>query len=145
MAGDSPPYRSVASKPIIIQHPQGVVPKRATLRGWRLTRAMFSECYRRLCDFAVDYPKAFNFLELHHHAPYLDEESRSCDMIVELYGPPGSGKSTFARALANRLCARGYDAEVVLPVSQGPAVLPVNTRNRLVRGSSFGQNLLANA
>ena len=37
------PYRSVASKPIIIQHPQGVVPKRATLRGWRLTRAMFSE------------------------------------------------------------------------------------------------------
>src|SRR5205823_2963839 len=41
--------------------------------------------------------------------------------IVELYGPPGSGKSTFARALANRLCARGHDAEVVLPVSQGPA------------------------
>lgn len=45
-------------------------------------RMMFFECYRRLCRFAIDHPRAFNFLELHHHAPYLDEESRSCDMLV---------------------------------------------------------------
>ena len=38
-----PPYRGASSKPIIMQHPQGVVPKRATARGWRLTRAIFSE------------------------------------------------------------------------------------------------------
>ena len=38
-----PPFRSVAVKPIIIQHPRGEVPKRAKPRGWRLTRATFSE------------------------------------------------------------------------------------------------------
>jgi hypothetical protein len=38
-----PPFRSVAAKPIIIQHPRGEVPKRAKPRGWRMTRAMFSE------------------------------------------------------------------------------------------------------
>lgn len=38
-----PPYRSVQVKPIIIKHPPGEVPKRAKPRGWRITRAMFSE------------------------------------------------------------------------------------------------------
>lgn len=45
-------------------------------------RAMFSECYRRLCAFAVNQPRAFNFLELHHHERYLDAESRACDALV---------------------------------------------------------------
>jgi len=38
-----PPFRSGASKPIIMKHPRGETPKRATPRGWRLTRALFSE------------------------------------------------------------------------------------------------------
>jgi hypothetical protein len=38
-----PPFRGNAVKPIIMQHPRGEVPKRATARGWRLTRSMFSE------------------------------------------------------------------------------------------------------
>ena len=45
-------------------------------------RSQFSECYRRLCTFALNFPKAFNFLELHHHAPYLDAQSRLCDEQV---------------------------------------------------------------
>jgi RecA/RadA recombinase len=35
-------------------------------------------------------------------------------MIVELFGPPGSGKTTFARALTARLRERGYVAELKL-------------------------------
>lgn len=41
-------------------------------------------------------------------------------MIVELFGPPGSGKTTFAHALAKRLRDGGYSAEVVR--SYRPAV-----------------------
>ncbi|MER8486312.1 AAA family ATPase [Mesorhizobium sp. M1322] len=35
-------------------------------------------------------------------------------MIIEIFGPPGSGKTTFAHALARRLCGDGYHAKVVL-------------------------------
>lgn len=45
-------------------------------------RAQFHECWRRLCGFAMQHPKAFVFLELHHHAPYLDEQSRAADLTV---------------------------------------------------------------
>lgn len=35
-------------------------------------------------------------------------------MIIELFGPPASGKTTFARALAAQLQQRGYAADLVL-------------------------------
>ncbi|UVK49463.1 AAA family ATPase (plasmid) [Mesorhizobium sp. AR07] len=35
-------------------------------------------------------------------------------MIIELFGPPGCGKTTFAHALARRLCGRGFRAKVAL-------------------------------
>ena len=38
-----PPYRSLEAKPRTIKHARGEAPKRATPRGWRITRAMFSE------------------------------------------------------------------------------------------------------
>jgi thymidylate kinase len=40
-------------------------------------------------------------------------------MLIELFGPPGAGKTTFARALAARLRERGHTVDLVL--SQRPA------------------------
>jgi hypothetical protein len=38
-----PPQRGKESKPVFMKHPEGEVVKRAKPRGWRLTRAIFSE------------------------------------------------------------------------------------------------------
>jgi hypothetical protein len=38
-----PPFRSGQSQPKIIRHQAGETPKLAKLRGWRLTRSLFSE------------------------------------------------------------------------------------------------------
>lgn len=38
-----PTFRSKESKPIILRHEPGEVPKMAKPRGWRISRAMFSE------------------------------------------------------------------------------------------------------
>ncbi|MGY3035936.1 hypothetical protein ACVIIV_005106 [Bradyrhizobium sp. USDA 4354] len=38
-----PPLRGKENKPLFIKHPEGAPVKRAKPRGWRLTRAIFSE------------------------------------------------------------------------------------------------------
>lgn len=38
-----PPFRSTAAKPKIVRHTSAEKPQRTKPRGWRLTRAMFSE------------------------------------------------------------------------------------------------------
>ena len=38
-----PPLRGKENKPLFIKHPEGEPVKRAKPRGWRLTRAIFSE------------------------------------------------------------------------------------------------------
>lgn len=43
LANWPPPYRATESKPVIMKHQPGEAPKRAKPRGWRLTRALFSE------------------------------------------------------------------------------------------------------
>jgi AcrR family transcriptional regulator len=39
-------------------------------------RQVFREFWRRICMFSRENPQAIQFLELQHHAPYLDETSR---------------------------------------------------------------------
>lgn len=38
-------------------------------------REQFREYWRRLTAYVLEQPEAFFFLEVHHHAPYLDEQS----------------------------------------------------------------------
>jgi TetR/AcrR family transcriptional regulator, repressor of fatR-cypB operon len=42
-------------------------------------RAVFKQFWARACDLARTKPKVIEFLELHHHAPYLDEKSRAIE------------------------------------------------------------------
>ncbi len=81
-------YRYFASKEALVN---------ALYRRWKLafidcitldfpldktTRAQWSHVFRRAVEFAQKNPQAFDFLELHHHAPYLDDESRSVENRV---------------------------------------------------------------
>jgi AcrR family transcriptional regulator len=43
------------------------------------TREQFRALWMRMAKFATDHPDAFVFLELHHHARYLDAESRAVE------------------------------------------------------------------
>ena len=45
-------------------------------------RAQLAHFCARAFAFARQHPLAFDFLELHHHAPYLDEESRAIEAMV---------------------------------------------------------------
>ncbi len=46
-------------------------------------RAEFSHWWRQLFAFARDHPAAFAFLETHHHAPYLDADSKAAGAPVD--------------------------------------------------------------
>lgn len=39
-------------------------------------RVQFTEYWRRMTQYMLEKPEAFLFMEAHHHAPYLDDESR---------------------------------------------------------------------
>lgn len=39
------------------------------------TREQFRTLWMRMAEFATTNPKAFVFMELHHHAPYLDDQN----------------------------------------------------------------------
>lgn len=43
------------------------------------TREQFRVLWMRMARFAVDHPSSFVFLELHHHARYLDARSRAVE------------------------------------------------------------------
>lgn len=49
-------------------------------------REQFRLLWMRMARFAIERPSSFMFLELHHHAPYLDDESRAVEQrMTELF------------------------------------------------------------
>lgn len=51
------------------------------------TREQFRVLWTRMARFAIDHPSSFVFLELHHHARYLDDASRAVEeRMNELFG-----------------------------------------------------------
>src|SRR5262249_44412214 len=44
----------------------------------------------------------------------IDQPATEERMIIETFGPPGAGKTTFSRALAQRLRQRGHTVDLVL-------------------------------
>ena len=51
------------------------------------TREAFRALWTRMARFATDEQRAFVFMELHHHASYLDAESRALEQrMFQLFG-----------------------------------------------------------
>jgi len=49
-------------------------------------RDQFRELWYRMVAFVEEQPKAFSFLELHHHADYLDDKSRAMEQRMTDFG-----------------------------------------------------------
>ncbi len=49
-------------------------------------REQFQVMWREMVDFALANPRAFAFLELHHHGSYLDDESRLMENNLKDFG-----------------------------------------------------------
>jgi TetR/AcrR family transcriptional regulator, repressor of fatR-cypB operon len=79
-------------------------------------REQFAHAWRQLCGFVSDHPRAYAFLELHHHAPYLDDDSRAIEHRI----------FTFAQTIMTAAQAKGMvrpgPAGVLLALLQGAFV-----------------------
>ena len=46
-------------------------------------RVQFHHYWKQMAEFVREQGKAYQFLELHHHAPYLDDESRAVEGRIQ--------------------------------------------------------------
>ena len=49
-----------------------------------IARELFRAMWMKMAKFAIENPKPFVFMELHHHAPYLDAESHALEARMNL-------------------------------------------------------------
>ena len=63
-------WKSAYNEQILGPVPEGLAP-----------RQLFALYWRRMAEFARKYYRAVRFLDLHHHAHYLDAESRAMERI----------------------------------------------------------------
>ncbi len=83
-------YRNFESKEALVNH---LYQKHKTALGARIAsridekaspREQFHVYWHSMVEFAREQPHAYNFLNLHHHAPYLDETSREIEGTLVL-------------------------------------------------------------
>jgi AcrR family transcriptional regulator len=65
----------------------------------RPPREQFRTVWERMADFAIAHPKELAFLELHHHASYLDQESRDIEHQIVDFGIEMVKRAQAAEAL----------------------------------------------
>jgi AcrR family transcriptional regulator len=75
-------------------------------------REQFHHIWSRMLGFATENPKAFVFLELHHHS-YLDQESRELELAV--LGPARE----FIGAAQKKGALKRVPAEVLMAIVYG--------------------------
>lgn len=124
-------YRYFASKEALVN---------ALYRRWKLafidsitldfpldksTRAQWSHVFRGAIAFAQKNPQAFDFLELHHHAAYLDEESREVESRVLTMAQSILGASRLLKA------TRDEDPALLISIVWGGLI-------QLIRSSRAG-------
>jgi AcrR family transcriptional regulator len=76
-------------------------------------RERFRIIWERMAKFALQYPKELAFMELHHHASYLDEEARQMELTVLAFG-----LEMVRRAQAEHAIKR-LDAEMLIELVNG--------------------------
>ncbi|MBX3272784.1 MAG: TetR/AcrR family transcriptional regulator [Sandaracinaceae bacterium] len=79
-------------------------------------RAQFHYFFERIVDWARTHPSSFQFLEHHHHQPYLDDASRALESEVTEYA------LNFVRMLKAAKIARDADDHLFLVVVWGAIV-----------------------
>jgi TetR/AcrR family transcriptional regulator, repressor of fatR-cypB operon len=98
-------------------------------------RAQFAECWKRLCRFAVEHTTAFHFLELHHHAPYLDGSSLAMDervlMAIRGFAEQGQRDQVLKDLPPELLMSMVYGAVVGIVRASEAGHLPVSLEDAL--------------
>jgi TetR/AcrR family transcriptional regulator, repressor of fatR-cypB operon len=76
-------------------------------------REQFRSAWERMADFALAHPREFAFLELHHHRPYLDEQSRAIENQTLEFG------IAMVRRAQALLALKALDPAVLLAITNG--------------------------
>lgn len=73
---------------VLFRHWKGLIAQRiyTAFPHGAPAREQFRAIWMSMADFALENPEAFAFLEFHHHASYLDDESRTLDASLKIFG-----------------------------------------------------------
>jgi AcrR family transcriptional regulator len=79
-------------------------------------RRQFRELWQRMSEFTRRHPDTVSFLELHHHAPYLDEASRRCEEEIR------SAIVSFIEGLQRREVIKAVPPDLIMVIVYGAFV-----------------------